>query len=409
MNRSTPSHGSPARTLLAFPAGAAGRARRARPGLVAILAAAVALLVGVPRRADAFAARPWAVPARSPEAVAAGDKAAPPGPVGRPAGPTFAAFFERQLTAPQPLPAEVLEAARRYRYVFVAGFLNEGFKPGYFNENREALAEAGVVAGAIHVVFPHSADAVEETAARLGHEIPDLAAQGPEKLVLVGHSKGGAELLAFALGNPTFVRERVAAIFLVQAAIGGSGVADYVTDKGHPLDDRMPAASRVAFSVAARGGKLLDGHLDRGFQSLTHDRAAALWARLLPSGHPNGRHANESKATAAAPPFLAERIFYVRSHRAPERVSKMLSLTATYLTTYYGDNDGLVQVEDQWLPGTGRVLATLDVDHMALTVARPVSGDGPAFRRAFTQALLMQLAGVLASAPAPVPAAGARP
>ena len=324
--------------------------------------------------ADAFPARP----------VAAATAAAPTAavPAGRRDRPTFAAFFERQVATPQPLPDCVLEAARRYRYVFVAGFLNEAFRQGYFNENRDALREAGVRADEIHVVFPRSADAIAETAARLGQELPALAGQGRQKLVLIGHSKGAAELLAFALANPAFVRARVEAIFLAQGAIGGSGVADYITDAGHPLDDKMPAASRVAFAVAARGGKLLDGQLDRGFQSLTHRQAAALWAQLLP----------RRGAT--------ERIFYIRGHRDPAAVSKILSLTATYLSTYYGDNDGLVEVEDQSVSGAGRVLATLEADHMSLTVARPVSGDGPAVRRAFTHALLMQLAGALAPSPA---------
>ena len=319
----------------------------------------------------------------------------------RPDRQTFAAFFERQIAAPQPLPQSVLEAARRYRYVFVAGFLNEAFRRGYFNENRDALIEAGVRPDAIHVVFPRSADAIAETAERLHREIPTLAAAGDQKLVLIGHSKGAAELLAFALANPAFVRTRVEAIFLAQGAIGGSGVADYITDAGHPLDDKMPAASRVAFAVAARGGKLLDGELDRGFQSLTHRQTAALWARLVP------RSSDSETTKAWAKPSVgpaADRIFFIRSHRRPGAVSKILALTATYLATYYGDNDGLVELEDQELPGVGRVLATLEADHMALTVARPVSGDEPAVRRAFTHALLMQLAGALAAAsrsPAP--------
>jgi len=380
----------------------AGRSRF-RPGASAarILAALVSLWSAT---AGAFPARRLA-PAVSPGASEASANEGL-GRSERPQRPSFAAFFERQVAAPRPLPQHVLEAARRYRYVFVAGFLNEAFRAGYFNENRDALLEAGVGTDAIHVVFPRSADAVAETAERLRQEIPALAAAGAQKLILVGHSKGAAEVLAFALGNPAFVRARVEAIFLVQGAIGGSGVADYITDAGHPLDDEMPGPARVAFAVAARGGKLLDGHLDRGFQSLTHREAAALWARLVPGASPSETEEAgvksaakaRSKAWAGAP---ADRIFYVRSHRKPAEVSKILSLTATYLSTYYSDNDGLVEVEDQGMPGLGRVLATLEADHMALTVARPVSGDGPAVRRAFTQALLMQLAGALApSAPA---------
>jgi hypothetical protein len=389
----------------------AGRSRF-RPGASAarILAALVtfssAAAGAFPARRLAPAAPPTAIEASPAGGLARSDRPERSDGVER---PSFAAFFEGQVAVPHPLPPNALAAARRYRYVFVAGFLNEAFRPGYFNENRDALLDAGVGAGAIHVVFPRSADAVAETAGRLRQEIPALAAAGHQKLILIGHSKGAAELLAFALGDPAFVRARVEAIFLVQGAIGGSGVADYITDAGHPLDDEMPAAARVAFAVAARAGKLLDGQLDRGFQSLTHRQAAALWARLVPGQSPSeaisaglkDRAQARAKAPAGAP---AERIFYVRSHRKPAGVSKILSLTATYLSAYYGDNDGLVEVEDQWIPGLGRVLATLEADHMALTVARPVSGDGPAVRRAFTDALLMQLAGALAPAGAAAPA-----
>jgi hypothetical protein len=90
---------------------------------------------------------------------------------------------------------------------------------------------------------------------------------------------------------------------------------------------------------------------------------------------------------------MAGKIFYVRSHRAPEKVSGLLAATAPYLRMYYGENDGLVEVTDQWIPGTGEVIATLDADHCALVVARPISAQFFATRRAFTRALLMQISG----------------
>ena len=134
----------------------AGRSRF-RPGasLTRILVAVVAFS---PLPAGAFPARPLA-PATTRASIEPSTAARP----ARSERPTFAAFFERQVTAPQPLPDGVLQAARRYRYVFVAGFLNEAFRQGYFNENRDALLEAGVAADAIHVLFPRSTDAVAET------------------------------------------------------------------------------------------------------------------------------------------------------------------------------------------------------------------------------------------------------
>lgn len=90
---------------------------------------------------------------------------------------------------------------------------------------------------------------------------------------------------------------------------------------------------------------------------------------------------------------MAGKIFFIRAHRAPEKVSGLLAASAFYLSAYYGDNDGMVEVTDQWIPGAGKVIATLDADHFAFVVARPVSAQPSSTRRAFTRALLMQLSG----------------
>ena len=166
---------------------------------------------------------------------------------------------------------------------------------------------------------------------------------------------------------------------------GGSGIADYVTGRGHPLDERLSARRRAEFVVAASGGRLLDIGIDRGFQSLTHRRAADLWDRLIPP-------AGEPGSGSRLPEGLADKTFFIRSRRDPGKVSHVFAITARYLRAYYGDNDGLVEVTDQWIADTGKVLTTLDADHVSLVLAIPVSDQGPAVRRAFTQALLMQLA-----------------
>ena len=297
----------------------------------------------------------------------------------RPSPPDSAAFrawFERQSQHPTALPVATVQAARAYRYVFIAGFLNEGFQSGYFSQNRQALLDAGVKAGAIEVLFPKSGNTVAQNVEVLSRSLPALAAKGPQKLVLIGHSKGAVEALAFAVGAPDFLRDHVQRIFLVQGAFGGSGIADYITGTGHPLDDRMAPVPRVLFALAAGWGELLDSRIDGGFQSLSRVRAAELWKRL-----------------PRLPDELTERVFFIRSQRDPDKVCPLLWLTAKYLATYYGPNDGLLVISDQWVPGAGQLLGDLDADHSGLTVAGPVS-DWPArVRRAFMHALLMQLAG----------------
>jgi len=313
------------------------------------------------------------------------DRVGPAPPAEAPAPGPFRAWFEGQSQHPSPLPPKVLEAARAYRYVFIAGFLNEGFQVGYFSQNRRALLDAGVPPGAIELVFPKSGNTIEENVAVLRRVLPELAAKGPQKLVLIGHSKGAVEALAFMVAAPDFVRAHVHAAFLVQGAFGGSGIADYITGTGHPLDDRMQPFPRMLFALAAGWGELLDSRIDGGFQSLTHQRAAELWQRLLPPAAGPG--------ASRLPSGLAERTFFIRSQRDPDQVCPLLWITARYLATYYGANDGLMTVPDQWVPGTGQILADLNADHTGLTVAGPVSDWPAGVRRAFTYALLMQLAG----------------
>ena len=47
----------------------------------------------------------------------------------------FRAYFDAARAGKLTIPDEAIEEARRYRYVFVAGFHNERL-PGYFAENR---------------------------------------------------------------------------------------------------------------------------------------------------------------------------------------------------------------------------------------------------------------------------------
>ena len=63
--------------------------------------------------------------------------------------------------------------------------------------------------------------------------------------MVIAHSRGACDTLAFALRNPRFVADRIQALFLVQGPFGGTGVADYVAGEGPPMDGRMPLGYRV--------------------------------------------------------------------------------------------------------------------------------------------------------------------
>ena len=105
-------------------------------------------------------------------------------------------------------------------------------------------------------------------------EIADL---GPEKLVVIAHSRGACDALAFALQHPEFVAEHIHALFLIQGAFGGTALADYVVGEGPPMDRRMPLGHRVAgHALANIEGYLLDHGKHGGLPSLSRRSVAGI-------------------------------------------------------------------------------------------------------------------------------------
>src|SRR5580658_3904494 len=120
----------------------------------------------------------------------------------------FGAYFNAARAGKLSIPDEALEEAQRYRYVFVGGFHNERL-PGYFTQNAKELRAIGVPKGAIHFIYPSSHATVAENARSVRHQFDDIACQGPEELVVIAHSRGSCDTLAFALENPDFIAEHV--------------------------------------------------------------------------------------------------------------------------------------------------------------------------------------------------------
>ena len=172
---------------------------------------------------------------------------------------------------------------------------------------------------------------------------------------MIAHSRGACDALAFALRNPGFVRDRIQALFLVQGPFGGTGLADYVMGEGPPMDSRMPLRHRVLAYLLGRMEKLL---LNRGrhggLRGLTRRASHDFWERTLDE---------HSGAIAVVGP----KTFFVTSATCPSRLRLFERTTAWYLRTYFGKNDGMVACDDQFLPGLGTVLATLDAGHSELT------------------------------------------
>lgn len=302
---------------------------------------------------------------------------------GRPAvtAEQFQGWFEAAERGRLRVPEEAARRARGFRYVFVGGFAGE-LMPGYFDQNVRELVALGVPPGSVHAVFPSSHRATAANVGALRAEFRRLADLGPEPLVIVGHSRGASEALAAALADPAFVAARVAGLFLVQGAFGGTGLADSVLGLGEPIDRRMPAPAR---GIARVMGRFERSVLARGYHGglpgLSRDAARDFWAEALRT-HPG----------AAA--VVGPKVFYVRSRVHPSRLKlrPFRKATGWYLETYYGPNDGVVAVEDQSLPGLGTCLGTFDLGHADLTNKFPAGRRSRKYRRALVGGVVMALA-----------------
>lgn len=286
----------------------------------------------------------------------------------------FHALMESYHQSPKALLASAVYA---YEYVFVAGFLNEGLL-GYFKDNKDLLKEVGVSEKQIHVLKPSSRKGVIENAAELSKALSKIHAKSGRQLVIIAHSKGALESLAVAVINPPLINKAVKKLFLVQGALKGSAVADYMSGVGPAAGSEMPFKERAWFLITGRTAKALDPIINQGMGALTHEYTSQLWNSLFT------RFGKPSKS-------VSDKISYVTSYDQTSLMAEVIDCTGTYIATYFGKNDGLVTLEDQSFDEFGSVLATINADHADLFTPRPISNTNSIARRAFTFGLLKTL------------------
>ena len=192
----------------------------------------------------------------------------------------FQSWFDAATDGELVVPKAIARGATRFRYVFVGGFANEQLR-GYFVQNIKDLHSMGVPRTSIHTIFPSSRETVEECAQKVREEFFTISSKGTERLVVIAHSRGACDALAFALCEPAFVRDHVEALFLIQGAFGGTALADYVVGEGPSMDKRMPTRFRI---IASLVGKLERGLMHQGthagLSGLTRGESQPFWARI---------------------------------------------------------------------------------------------------------------------------------
>ena len=305
--------------------------------------------------------------------LAAGPDASPT--PASPAGP-FQEWFQSAVSGGLEIPPKVAKEARSFRYVFVEGFRNEKMR-GYFAANIAELKAQGIPRDQIHVIRPSSDRTTAANAEEVRSRFLEIAGEGPERLVVIAHSRGACDALAFALGDPSFVKDRVRAMFLIQGPFGGSGLAGYVTGSGEPMDRRMKIRHRVVTNLLGRLARAFADEDDlEAMEGMTREASAEFWANAL----------DRDQETLAE---VGSKTFYIRSAIRPSAQRGPRRAIAWYLQTYHGPGDGVVALSDQSLPGFGSVIATVEAGHSDLTCNRTTSRARRGDRKALSQSIVM--------------------
>lgn len=167
---------------------------------------------------------------------------------------------------------------------------------------------------------------------------------GPPRLVLVGYSKGGPDILEAVVRYPE-IRDRVAAVVNAAGAVGGSALAIDAQQQQAELLRHWPDAK----CDAGDGG---------GVASLRPDvRKAWMAHNTLPR---------------------SLRYYSLVALPTPDRVSRIIEKSFEKLGQIDWRNDSQVIYSDQILPGSG-LLGFVNADHWAVAV--PVNRSHPAIAR----------------------------
>ncbi len=235
-------------------------------------------------------------------------------------------------------PVELSRARLPMRVLVVPGIYGDCLPVLPFADALPRLESLGHRTGRIEV---GGFSSVAENAARIRDAIAALDLDPREPLVLVGYSKGVADLLAALVAYPE-VRERVTALVAVAGVVAGSPLADRVDSD--PL--LSPVAEMAALACPRRDRAALDD-LRRSTRLLWLSR------NRLPE---------------------TVRYYTLAGFGERDRISWILRTGYDMLATIDPRNDGAVIFSDAIVPGS-KLLGFARADHWA--IALPVGSEMP--------------------------------
>lgn len=240
--------------------------------------------------------------------------------------------------------------------LFAKGIGNESGKIAniYFRTNAEVARTLGMQ---VFIENPSSWESIVTNAVSIGKKIESIFDATSQKAIVVGHSKGGAEVLYAYLTQPR-LREMIEKLVIIQGAIGGS-----------PLVDKRLAWRLMPFAFLAEIYQNYIGF--RGFfrwpglASLEPTQAAQTFDFAL------NEFQSSFNSNSEELKYFSDKIYYVRSQEIYENlgmgVSAVLSYLGKDLRRFEGGegSDGLVLTADQKLRSVGCDLGVLHrMDHI---------------------------------------------
>lgn len=234
--------------------------------------------------------------------------------------------FAGEPAASQPPPAD----PSAFRLLFVPGFLATCFSG--IDSFADVVAAARVAGYEAQVLDAGGRDSIAANARSLATQIEQIPADG-RRLIIIGHSKGAADVLELIVDHPD-IALRVVAVIGVAPALMGS-----------PLADQLRGFYRVTlgadpFLICPPGqGDALD--------DLRLERRREWWAQ-------HGADVRVPVYSIVAVPEF-------------DRVSLILTLPHAMLATMAPYNDGLLIAGDQVAPH-GRLLGIVNADHVTAAI-----------------------------------------
>lgn len=258
-------------------------------------------------------------------------------------------LFSLQAQWQQEIQSEPVytEQLKNHHVLFVGGVMNElaEYTTGYFTDSRDCVEQE--LGGQSSYWGPSSKNSIPENAEILNGHILKTYFETQKPLILVGHSKGAAEILYVILEHPELILDGlVERVILIQGSMGGSRIAnDPARWLGHAILKQLTEFDTESLSES--GAKKV---FDAAFEQY------------------------QAKIDQTAHEQVSGKIFYLRSALELNRHSYFVQLILK-LSQYdleieeCGPSDGFLTTCSQLDSRIGVDLGIVEADHLSLVLS----------------------------------------